>query len=119
MAEAVRKNHPPAVSPEGQGCFFRLQWLPAHINPEWHKLCEGSSSGASSQTLSELSHPAAETSPRSAGLVAGRPGLQPHPISHTPAEEVDTLSPPPLLGFKQCGMPRGVGWATSFLILII
>lgn len=97
MAEAVRKNQPNAVSPKDHSCFFRLQFLPAHINPEWHKLYGRSSSGVSSETPSKPSHPAAETSLRSAGLVSGRQCFadmdpRPHPINHTPGQEAQTPS---------------------------
>lgn len=123
MAEAVRKNHPNAVSPKDHSWFFRLQFLPAHINPEWHKLYGRSSSGVSSETPSKPSHPAAETSLRSAGLVSGSQcsadmDPQPHPINHTSGQEAHTPSSSSPLGFKQCGISRAVGWANSPLILI-
>lgn len=107
-------------APKAMNVFFRLQFLPTHINPEWHKLCGESSSGASSQMLGKPSHPAAKSSLSSAGLVAGslvpiRHGHPASPMSHTQALEVHMLSSPPLLGSKHaqgCGIPRCLGWAT-------
>jgi len=93
MAEAARKNDPNAMSPKGHGWFFRLRFLPAHINPGWRKLRRGSSSGAHSQRLSKPSHPAAKTSPRSAGLVAGTPVL--HSLLHTLELWTPSLTPSP------------------------